>query len=343
MNARVTPIRGQNTMPVQAKLDRPVAYHRDFVDLGVGVTGALMLSQAFYWSSRTNDSQGWFYKSQAEWEKETGLTRYEQESARKKLVKAGIFEEQKQGVPCKLYYRICLETLDKLLDAVKQQSSMRESSKLECGNPADKAAENQQAITENTTEITSSSAQGADVIELFAASEYQPMTLGWQPDDKILKAYAFAQGVNLSLITQEILAGFTCHFASHPEICDTLAGWTNRLVKWAKTERVLTETGKPAKPEPASNVPVDKIIALYHRVCPNLPQVTVPDDPALHSMIAERWNESKDHQSGNDFWKPFFQKANRLNEVFYRGRNCVPYLEAIVSRAVFRQIEVMPA
>ncbi|MGS0941583.1 DnaT-like ssDNA-binding domain-containing protein [Pseudomonas luteola] len=309
--------------------------------LGLNATAAQFLSQAVYWTERTTD--GWFYKTNSEWMDEIGLTVEEVKGARKKLKAMGVLAEDRRGVPAKMFYKVDQDLLLAILSGEKPLTSQGETLDPVSGKPSNCSGENPLTITKNTQEITTSSTQGADVVSLFAASEYQPMTLGWQPDDKILKAYAFAQGVNLSLITQEILAGFTCHFASHPEICDTLAGWTNRLVKWAKTERVLTETGKPAKPEPASNVPVDKIIALYHRVCPNLPQVTVPDDPALHSMIAERWNESKDHQSGNDFWKPFFQKANRLNEVFYRGRNCVPYLEAIVSRAVFRQIEVMPA
>ena len=30
--------------------DRPIAFNRDFVDLGIGITGALLLSQAIYWS-----------------------------------------------------------------------------------------------------------------------------------------------------------------------------------------------------------------------------------------------------------------------------------------------------
>ncbi len=95
-----------------------------------------MLSQAVYWSSRTNDSEGWFYKSQVEWEAETGLTRYEQESAHKKLVKLGFMQEKKQGLPCKLYYRVDLERFN--------HPWMRKTSKL--------VWENQQTSLWRTTE-----------------------------------------------------------------------------------------------------------------------------------------------------------------------------------------------
>lgn len=109
--------------------------------------------------------------------------------------------------------------------------------------------------------------------------------------------------------------------------------WRRFLVKWLgnahrKAAGTVNEAG----------VPVDQIIDLYHRVCPNLPAVTVKTDKALRSMIVERWNEAAAHQSGKGFWLPFFEKANNRSQVFYRGQNVVPRLEALVSRAVFREI-----
>jgi hypothetical protein len=105
-----------------------------------------------------------------------------------------------------------------------------------------------------------------------------------------------------------------------------LVNWLGRAFK--RSPNGASETG----------VPVDKIIDLYHRVCPNLPAVTVRSDKVLRSMIAERWNESPEHQSGQGFWLGFFQKANSRNQVFFRGANVQPRLEALVSRAVFREI-----
>lgn len=87
-------------------LSRPIAYHRCFISLGAGVTGAVFMSQAVYWTRRTNDPDGWFYKSQMDWEEETGLKRGEQEKARKMLVSVGVLEERKKGLPAKLFYRV---------------------------------------------------------------------------------------------------------------------------------------------------------------------------------------------------------------------------------------------
>lgn len=105
------------------------------------------------------------------------------------------------------------------------------------------------------------------------------------------------------------------------------------LVNWIAKAHLKVANGVSE-----SGVPVDQIIDLYHRVCPNLAAVTVKTDKALRSMIVERWNESEAHQSGKGFWLPFFEKANNRSQVFYRGQNVVPRLEALVSRAVFREI-----
>lgn len=109
--------------------------------------------------------------------------------------------------------------------------------------------------------------------------------------------------------------------------------WRRFLVNWLGRAFKRSPNGTSE-----AGVPVDKIIDLYHKVCPNLPAVTVKSDKVLRSMIAERWNESPDHQSGQGFWLGFFQKANNRNQVFFRGQNVLPRLEALVSRAVFREI-----
>lgn len=141
-------------MTLSELLDRPVAFQRAFVRLGAGVTGALMLSQAIYWSNRTSDD-GWFYKSQAEWEEETGLTRYEQEGARAKLAKLGILEEKKQGIPCRIHYRVNMKALRANLLEAEPQPSLGKTSKQELDfSPTSDGENNQPIYTETTTEIT---------------------------------------------------------------------------------------------------------------------------------------------------------------------------------------------
>lgn len=97
--------------------DRPVAFHPVFVEITGSVTAALMLSQAVYWSRRTPDPTGWFYKSREQWQAETGLTRREQEGARQKLKDTGFWEEELRGVPATMHYRIDIGKLESSLHA----------------------------------------------------------------------------------------------------------------------------------------------------------------------------------------------------------------------------------
>ena len=173
-----------NPNPLQSLLDRPIAFHRCFVRLGIGITGAVMLSQAVYWSKRTSDSEGWFHKSIEEWEEETGLTRREQETARLNL--RGILKVDRRGIPARLYFRIEWKELEKSLfshslhESAKQgctnppnkndgkrQTRMHESAKQDCTNPPNRNGGKRQTrmhesanlykeeiTTETTTEIT---------------------------------------------------------------------------------------------------------------------------------------------------------------------------------------------
>jgi hypothetical protein len=52
------------------------------------------------------DHDGWFVRTQAEWERDTGLTRREQETARRLLRERGLLEERRVGMPAVLWYRV---------------------------------------------------------------------------------------------------------------------------------------------------------------------------------------------------------------------------------------------
>ena len=112
-------------------LDRPIAFHRCLVEPAGSVNAALMLSQALYWSKRTRDPRGWFYKSADEWEEETGMTRRAQEFARKLLQKTSFWKEELRGVPATLHYRIDIENLKASFDVTLKLDSTKRTNKIE--------------------------------------------------------------------------------------------------------------------------------------------------------------------------------------------------------------------
>jgi len=134
--------------PLDDALDRPIAFNPAFKRITGSTVAALMLSQAWYWSKRTSDNDGWFYKTIEEWEEETGLTRSEQETARKHLKR--FLEVDLRGVPATLYYRLNKQEIYDSLGvqfAETPQTSLQEPRILVSDIPA-----NINRNTENTTE-----------------------------------------------------------------------------------------------------------------------------------------------------------------------------------------------
>ena len=107
-----------NDMVVVAELLGPsVAYHRALAGIAGGVHGGLMLSRALYLTRLQQRRQldAWICNSASRWSEEIGLTRREQETARRQLARTGIWEEALRGVPPSLVARIRLDCLLALL------------------------------------------------------------------------------------------------------------------------------------------------------------------------------------------------------------------------------------
>lgn len=154
--------------PLDVVLDRPIAFHRGFKDITGSTVAALLLSQLWYWAIRTSNAEGWFYKTQEEWEHETGLTRTEQETARKVLKRLGILEEKRVGIPAQLYYRINKQRVAELLGFQSAEtlqsgkSSLQESTKQDCGIPTNINRYSETTAENTYGEQTETASLGAD-------------------------------------------------------------------------------------------------------------------------------------------------------------------------------------
>lgn len=95
-------------------LDRPIAFSPILAKISGSVKAGLFLSQAIYWTNRSSTGDGVFWKTQEQWEEETCLTRKEQEGARARLKTLGILEEIKQGLPCRIFFKVNFDVLDEL-------------------------------------------------------------------------------------------------------------------------------------------------------------------------------------------------------------------------------------
>lgn len=102
-------------------LGRAVAFYPKFTEkITESTTATLLLCQLLYWTDKTTD--GWIYKTHYELTEETGLTYNEQKTARRKLKKLGILQEQRRRLERTTRYRIDQNALNDLWEDITGKS-----------------------------------------------------------------------------------------------------------------------------------------------------------------------------------------------------------------------------
>lgn len=128
-------------------------------------TAAAFVSQVTYWSDRTNDPDGWFWKTHDQWFEELHLT---SDQVRRCVRTAdGLVEVKRAGVPAKNYYRInraaLIGRLQDLADETivstsrngeTQHLEMDKPNGLSSGNPTASRTADPTSSTKTTTKTT---------------------------------------------------------------------------------------------------------------------------------------------------------------------------------------------
>lgn len=153
---------------------RPVSYNPTWAKIGKGAACGIFMSQLLYWHNK-GSKDGWVYKTINEFQEETGLSRYEQETAIKRWSELGVLKVELKGVPATRHFQVDLDALYLLVDKYcvandkpkpsgeakkavhKSVPSLWKSTKLVCGKPTSQSVVNQQTIIGNIdyTESTS--------------------------------------------------------------------------------------------------------------------------------------------------------------------------------------------
>lgn len=122
-----------------------VAFHRTLVGVAGGVHAGLMLSRALHLTrvQYRRRLDHWICSSAVHWFEEIGLSRHEQETARRDLLHTGLWEESLRGVPPSLVARIRLDCLLALLtdDISATRNVVSRGVNPECGFPTDKVSQ----------------------------------------------------------------------------------------------------------------------------------------------------------------------------------------------------------
>lgn len=166
--------------------EREVVAFRPVLARELGAIPALFLCQACYWQGISGTDE-WWYKlrnadrdvtgrmrppdnaSRQSWEWELGLTRAEQEGARKVLCQHGLLEERLKGVPAKLHYRVNLDRLSEFLLKNQQMAGFNQlDGRIQPASWQDSTSKPGRippAITETTPEISSSTTTHHQVVD----------------------------------------------------------------------------------------------------------------------------------------------------------------------------------
>ncbi|NBI40189.1 DNA replication protein [[Haemophilus] felis] len=96
-------------------IGRSIAYRPKLAKLFGGATAEIFFEQILYWQDKAENQDLGVYKTQAELEEETGLSRKEQETARQKLRAIGVLIETYKRLEHRIYYKIDMVKLNDLL------------------------------------------------------------------------------------------------------------------------------------------------------------------------------------------------------------------------------------
>jgi hypothetical protein len=117
----------ENCSPVQFDaamlldiFEEPIVIQRNFLRLTGNLNSAMLLSWIVTLSQdQEYESDGWLRLTQATWQQDTGLSRFELESARAALRKRELIEERRKGLPAKTEIRL---DVNRLTQALREQA-----------------------------------------------------------------------------------------------------------------------------------------------------------------------------------------------------------------------------
>jgi hypothetical protein len=104
--------------------NRVVGYSPDLARMVGGATIGLFLSQLLFLSDKGANSEGWVYKSEQEMGKETGLTKREQQTARRKLLSLGIIAIMRGGWKNTYHFKVIWEKLYQVIAGFQQAQNV---------------------------------------------------------------------------------------------------------------------------------------------------------------------------------------------------------------------------
>jgi hypothetical protein len=104
--------------------NRVIGYSPDLARMVGGATIGLFLSQLLFLSDKGTNPEGWVYKSEQEMGKETGLTKREQQTARRKLLALGVITIMRGGWKNTYHFKVIWEKLYQVIAGTQRPQNV---------------------------------------------------------------------------------------------------------------------------------------------------------------------------------------------------------------------------
>jgi hypothetical protein len=104
--------------------NRIVGYSPDLARAVGGATIGVFLSQLLFLSDKGANPDGWVYKSEAEMGRETGLTKREQQTARRKLLSLGVIAIERRGFRFSYHFKVIWERLYQVIAGIQRPQNV---------------------------------------------------------------------------------------------------------------------------------------------------------------------------------------------------------------------------
>lgn len=160
-------------------LERPVAFYPQLKKLTGSIEGAIMLQQLLYWWNKKKDVE--LYKTIEETEKETTLTRGQQDRVIKNLEKQGFLSTEVRGLPPKRNFSLNIKRIEEELGAI----CTKQTNRFVQNEQIDLYKTDKYSITESTTESTTE-----NIISPNGEQPKLPDWLGKTPLQRIVGFYS---------------------------------------------------------------------------------------------------------------------------------------------------------
>ena len=96
-----------------------------------GVKEAIFLTHILWWKKHSED--GWVFRTREDIERDTGLSRWEQETARRNLRQLGVLREEYRGIPRRLFFYVDMGKLDEVWKSFIESSNSPEPAPMPVG------------------------------------------------------------------------------------------------------------------------------------------------------------------------------------------------------------------